>query len=362
MSWANYYQAKLSAGASIQDVLAAARRIVATCARPPIALDARWKPSRVADLEVFAGRLEAIEPAAERVVQADLLPADPQAVLEILGRCAGPVELEASGAEPAPEVPLTLVLERAGAVGEFGVKAQIVIAGGWTATGEATLAAASERIEQCRARGVLPIAASGREVVERFLAAARGEDGQRVLVHGVAGDGYRLTCNSFQGRVPVRMTLAATRPVVLAGADLVALWDGPPLCFRARLSGRDCVATAAALGRLVGVDLDPELGPFFELGVEVSGEPELGALVEVSGEDPVVAQWWCGFDAWGPAYHGVRLALHGRYQDGNVGPEPGHHEVLVLVDGKRRDPGAHEVAERLAARCGFALEYVRTGL
>ena len=84
MSWANYYQAKIPAGASIQDMLAAARRIVATCARPPIALDARWKPSQVVDLAAFAGRIAAIEPAGERIVDAELMPADPQALLDIL--------------------------------------------------------------------------------------------------------------------------------------------------------------------------------------------------------------------------------------------------------------------------------------
>ena len=35
MSWANYYKARLPAQVSTQDALAAARRIVATCARPP---------------------------------------------------------------------------------------------------------------------------------------------------------------------------------------------------------------------------------------------------------------------------------------------------------------------------------------
>lgn len=362
MSWANYYQAKIPAGASIQDMLAAARRIVATCARPPIALDARWKPSQVVDLAAFAGRIAAIEPAGERIVDAELMPADPQALLDILGRCGHAVELTVGGSDTAPGLFLTIELERAATAGEFQVTAQLNFEGDRTVESDGVLTAAIERIDRCRARGVLPIAAGGREVVDRFLAAARRDDDERALVRGVDADGYRLMCRSWRGRVPARITIVAARPVALAAAELVALWDGLPLYVRARLSGPGCVATAAALGRLAGAYTEQEMGPYLEVEVEVRGEPELGALVEVSGEDPVVAQWWCGFDAWGAAYHGVRLALHGRYQDGNVGPEPGHHEVIVMVDGKRRDPGAHEVAEGLAARCGFALEFVRTGL
>lgn len=362
MSWANYYKARLPAQVSTQDALAAARRIVATCARPPIALDARWKVGGSDALAALAERLRAIEPAAQRVVEVELLPADPQAALAIFGRCAHEVALTVGGGEPSHAPSLSVELERAGAVGEFRVTAQLRVEGGLTRASDAVLDAVAGRLEACRARGVLPIAASGREIVARFLAAARAEGGDRALVRGVAEDGFQLVCRTWRGREPERMTVIAARPVALAAADLVPLWGEPPLYFRARLSGPDCVATAAALARLAGAYSQEDLGAFIELAVEVSGEPELGALVDVAGADPVVAKWWCGFDSWGPAYHGVRLALHGTYQDGDVGPEPGTHEVIVMVDGKRREPDAHAVAEGLAARSGYALEYARTGL
>lgn len=362
MSWANYYRAGLPAGASAREALAAARQVVATCARPPIELEVRWKISRSRDLAAFAERLESIAPAGARRVAAELLPADPQALLEIVGRCTHAVELSLAGAESAAGLSLDLQLARSERAGEFRVAAQLKVEGGVRRASDEVRAAMLRRLAVCRARGVLPIAASPEEVVARFLDAARREEGLTALAQGVEEDGYRLACRSWRGAEPQWLTIEAARPVRLAAADLAALWDEPTLCFTVLLRGRGCVDTGASLARLAGAFCEEDLGAFLELSVTVCGEAELDALVDVCGEDPVVAVWWCGFDDWGPAYHGVRLALHGRYQDGHVIPEPGAHEVIVMVDGKRRDPSAGEVAAGLAARAGLELAYVRTGL
>lgn len=362
MSWANYYKARLPAGASARDALAAARHVVAACARPPIELEARWKPSRSCDLAAFAVRLETIEPAAPRSVRVDLMPADPQALLAIVGRCAHEVELSLAGPEPSPALSLSLEIERVGDASEFRVTAHVQVLGGVTRASDEVREAMLRRLAECRRRGVLPVDASPEEIVARFLRAARTEGGLGALAQGVEADGYRLLCRSWRGSEPQWLDVEAARPVALAAANLVPLWDDPTLCFRGRLSGRACVTTAAALARLPGAYCQDDLGAFLDLELTVRGEAELDALVDVAGDDPVVAAWWCGFDHWGPAYHGVRLALHGRYQDGNVGPDPGAHDVIVMVDGKRREPSAPEVAAALAARAGLELDYVRTGL
>ncbi len=104
-------------------------------------------------------------------------------------------------------------LERAATAGEFQVTAQLNFEGDRTVESDGVLTAAIERIDRCRARGVLPIAAGGREVVDRFLAAARRDDDERALVRGVDADGYRLMCRSWRGRVPARITIVAASGV-----------------------------------------------------------------------------------------------------------------------------------------------------
>lgn len=86
---------------------------------------------------------------------------------------------------------------------------------------------------------------------------------------------------------------------------------------------------------------------------------DLEALLDA--EVPAVVAWWCAFDGHGTAYHGVRLALHGRYQDGQLRPvTPGQHELVVLVSGKRLDGAA--VVARVAAAMGARLTRDGSGL
>lgn len=350
MSWANYYRAVLPERSSARDILAAARHIVAVCALPPIDLEARWTVPDARPLAGLAERLRAIAAPADRRVDFTLLPADPWPSLELLRRCPHAVELELVGPDPSPALSMTLHLERPGDVDRFTVSIELRARDARTCVSEDVRAAAVSRLDDCRRAGLLPDHADPASLVERFLAAAAQDGADLRLVHGLPQDGYRLVCRSWRRREPSHLLVVHERPSALDPSRLAALWQAPP-CLGGRLRGEQCIATAARLG-----------GEFIDLEVEVTGEAELDAVADAAGDDPVVAAWWCGFDGWGRAYHGVRLALNGQYQDGRARPDPGRHELVVLVDAKRRDPGAHEVAAALAARAGIALEYLRGGL
>lgn len=358
MSWANYYKVSLPAPPSARDALAAARHIVATCARPPIDLEARWTVGDPGALASLAARVQAIESPADRRVGFELLQREPRALLELLRRCPHEVQLVVGGAEASEVLYMTLTLDRTGDAHEFTAGVELHLRDEWTLASVEVRGVVVERLRECQHLGVLPVACAPAEIVERFRAALDLEDPVRRLAHGVAEDGYTLVCRSWRRSDPRIVTVLPERTVVPDPARLGRLWQDDLLSHRGRMQGVECIATAAQLGRLpLGDDAF-----FLELDVEVCGEPELDAMVDAAGDDPLVAAWWCGFDDWGRAYHGVRLALHGRYQDGQAHPDPGQHEVIVLVDAKRPHPGAHAFAADLAARAGIALEYVRTGL
>lgn len=361
MSWANYYRAQLPAPASPSDALAAARHLVATCARPPIDLEARWTVRGSRELARYAERVRAIEPPGERSVELDLLSFDPQPLLELLGRCTDEVQLVVGGSERSRDLSLALTLERRGSGSGLEVGVEVGVEGGLARASDEVRGAVASRLRECQERGVLPIAEAPARIVERFLAAAARDDAHRALAQGVGEDGYRLVCRSWRGTEPMVLAIVPERSVALDPASVALLWSEPGLWLRGHLHGRESVATAASMARLARVeaDADPGLG---ELEIAVRGEPELDALLEVGSEDPIVVEWRCAFDGWGRAYHGVRLALHGRYQDGRVHPEPARHEVIVLVDAKRREPGADEIAALLAARAGLTLERAGSGL
>lgn len=362
MSWANYYRVRLPERVSARDALAAARHVVATCAVPPVDLEARWTVTEPRGLAALAARLQAIAAPAERRVEFELLQADLPALIDLHRRCPHPVELAVGGVEPTPLLFMTLTLERAEGAAEFAADIEIHVQGERDLASEEVRLAVVDRLGECRRAGVLPVAAAPERIVARFLAEARREDRIQRLARGVAEEGTLLVCRSWRGSEPRVLTVVPDRSLTPDPACLAGLWRDDLLSVRGRTRGVGCIATAAHMVRLGEQAPGSDFAPIIDLAVEVHGAPELDAMVDAAGEDPIVVAWWCGFDGWGRAYHGVRLALHGRYQDGNASPDPGRHELIVLVDAKRRSPGAHEVAAMLAARAGLALEYARTGL
>lgn len=357
MSWANYYQVQLAATASAREALAAARHVVATCAVPPIELEARWSVGDPAALATLAAGVRAIAAPAGRCVEFDLLPADLGALLELYRRCPHEVELEIGGVEPSPALSLTLSLARAADARAFVASVAVHLQSDRALASEAVRRALVDRLDACRQAGVLPGVGAAGGLVERFRAALGSDDRVQRLARGVADDACTLVCRSWRGEEPRVLTVVPERAVAPEPARVVALWRHPIAGVRGRARGEASIATAAEMVRILGPGDDDGI---IELAVEVRGEPELDAIVDAAGDDAVVAAWWCGFDDWGSAYHGVRLALHGRYQDGRAHPGPGRHEVVVLVDAKRRDPDAF--AATLAARAKVALVRAGSGL
>ena len=129
------------------------------------------------------------------------------------------------------------------------------------------------------------------------------------------------------------------------------LWLAGPTALRVRASGDDALQRACALWEVGGED------SMVELWIQLDGEAAVDALVAEGWPSPCCVAWWCGFDDYGAAYHGVRLALHGRHQDGGVATPAADHDLVLLVSGKRRDNDA--LVARLQRQSG--VEWTRDG-
>lgn len=165
--------------------------------------------------------------------------------------------------------------------------------------------------------------------VERLLLV----DGAAPLDRWAAGaERFEVQGESRTGGPPTWVTRAAPP------------WPEDPRSAAVAWAGDDALARALAC-RAPALESRATLDP-----------ADLPALLDAGV--PAVVAWWCAFDGHGPAYHGVRLALHGRYQDGGLREvTPGRHELVVLVSGKRPDAAA--LVARISAAAGVPL--VRDG-
>lgn len=181
-----------------------------------------------------------------------------------------------------------------------------------------------------------------------------------LLLTGASADAKRLALRHAVGLgvlsdvqvsgLPAELPASVQLPARLS-EGWSGLWCDGPTALRFQSTGGDALLRAAALWNAAG---DTALA---ELWIQLDGEAAVDALVGLSWPSPVAVAWWCGFDDHGPAFHGVRLGLHGRYQDGRVVAPAADHDLVLLVSGKR--PDADALVARLQERSG--IRWVRDG-